>query len=117
MSKVTMKGFITSVNPVATAQDQKTKYVNIHFVQPPYVDEFGEQKGKESEFKVGVFNDKITKLLKPEWIGRDHVKKGDVDGRIKCEIEVYINGRYTPAKDGSKEFYNVDLNLAKITVL
>lgn len=113
MSKVTMKGFITSVNPVATAQDQKTKYVNIHFVQPAYVDEFGEQKGKESEFKLSVFNDKITKLLKPEWIGRDHVG----DKRIKCEVEVYLNGRYIPAKDGIKEFYNVDLNLNKITVL
>lgn len=106
MATVVLRGLIISVSPREKSKDGKTEFVNLHFKQPQPINDFGEPVGKESIFKISVFNKNIEKIS-------DHVGK-DFPAGLKAEIKCYMNGRYEKPEGSDKFFYNIDLNLASI---
>lgn len=113
MATLKTKGFITACTE--KKQTEKSgEYVELLFMEPGRVNEFGEKVGKDSVFRLSAFGKAIEKVP-ALWLGKD-LHTETVQG-VKCEVSVYVNGSYIQKDGTDKGFYNVNLNLSDLKQL
>lgn len=105
MAKIELRGIVKEVTKVEHigAGGQTRKQSLILFV-PGYVDQFGEKRGEDEEWSLDIFNNKIEQFA---------LNDNLIDKKVVCIV--YVNSRCVKLDDG-REFYNVNSNLANISL-
>lgn len=99
--KVTFKGFIERVEDVSTSKNGKL-FRKILIRKPAFVDEFGEQRGKDQYFELYEFKNSE----------QDFEQYHTQD---KAEVTAYVNGYENVGNDGI--FYTMMMRLKELKTL
>jgi hypothetical protein len=62
MAKIELKGFIESIGVEAKLGDNQTRVQRVIFRVPAYTDQFGDKKGQDEYWDLGVMGSKIDEL-------------------------------------------------------
>ena len=100
MKQVTFKGILVKIGPVERPAEG-IELVSLDVMEPGYVDQFGDKKGKDSIYRIKIFNDAINKFP-------GNIKDGD-----RVEVSFYLNSKEYKRQDGTTD-YNTYMNLASI---
>lgn len=105
MAKIQLKGIVKHVSSVETVGDKGTKKQSVGLFVPGYVDEFGDKKGRDEEWEIDLFNEKITNL---------GLNNNLVDKR--AVVTVYVSSNRVQNRDG-KDIFIINANLGDIKLL
>lgn len=108
MAKIELKGIVKSVSQIENiGKDSATRKQSLILFVPGYHDEFGDQKGKDEEWRLDVFNKKIDDL---------NLNSNVIDKRVRCII--YLNSQRVEGKEpNAPEMYFINANLSDMKVV
>jgi len=103
MAKIELKGVIRQVTPVTTVGANNTKKQSVILFIPAYVDEFGDKKGQDEMYELGIIGDAVAKL---------NLTAAAVNQKAKCTV--YISGREFTKEDKTMYFISANLNAIEL---
>lgn len=106
MAKIELKGTIQKVGPIQTVGGQGTKKQVVILKVPAFRDQFGDQVGKDEEWELQVFGDRVKNF---NLNGALHGK------RAKCTV--YVNSKKFVKQSDGTEGYAINATLGAIEVV
>lgn len=106
MAKIELKGTILRVLPVETVGTKNTKKQSVIFQVPAFTDAFGEKKGEDEEWNLGVIGDKVDTM---------NLLSQNLQGK-KAKVTVYINSKRITKTNG-EEMHIINANINAIEVV